>query len=92
MVFYNETTKTRQTLSMSLSGTIFYVDVPQSVTINSGTYQIYFILTEDLSTTNAGSGMVGTEDDPVYREVFVSDVRKGNVVADSGYSLIPNFN
>ena len=92
MVFYNETTKTRQTLSMSLSGTMFYVDIPQSVTMNSGSYQIYFILTEDLSTTNAGSGMIGTEDDPVYREVFVSDVRKGNVVADSGYSLIPNFN
>lgn len=70
---------------------MFYVDVPQSVTINSGSYQIYFILTENLGATSEDGGMIGIEDDPVYREVFVSDVRKGNVVSDSGYSLIPNF-
>ena len=94
MVFYNESTKSRQTLTMSTAGTYFFVDIPESVTKDGGMYQLYFILRENVDTNKGGggSGAIGVEDDPVYREVFVSDVRRGIVDANSGYSLIPNFN
>lgn len=92
MVFYSEVDKSRQTLTMSSDGLCFFIDVPQQVTKTSGSYQLYFILRENTSATNSGGGIVGVEDDIAYREVFVSDVRKGNVDGNSGYSLISGFN
>jgi hypothetical protein len=66
----------------------FSVDVPEAITLQPEDYQIYFILRENLSTETSGSTAVGSEDDPAYREVFVSDVFTGKVDAKSGRQYI----
>lgn len=77
------------TLTMSNDEGRFYLDLPNTLTSVSGNYQIYFALKERISKTDPKGGAIGTEDDPAYREIFVSDVCKGVVDANSGYSLIP---
>lgn len=91
MVFYHEATKESNTLAMSPEGTYFEIEIPDQITKKGGAYQLYFVLRENLGAQEGVGGAIGTEDDPVYQEVFISDVRKGIVDTDSGYSLIPNF-
>lgn len=94
LVFYEEAHKLRNTLTMSVSGDSFILDVPQDITKSGGNYQLYFVLREKLDTTDAAGitvGAVGVEDDPAYQEVFVSDVFKGAISGDSGYGLIKGF-
>lgn len=88
LVFYNTKTKTRNTIDMQKTSPNFSVDVPEAITLQPEDYQIYFILRENLSTETSGSTAVGSEDDPAYREVFVSDVFKGKVDAKSGRQYI----
>lgn len=79
---------------MSISGEDFILDIPEEITKSGGNYQLYFVLREKLDTTDAEGitvGAIGMEDDPAYQEVFVSDVFKGAISGDSGYSLIKGF-
>lgn len=94
LVFYEEAHQLRNTLTMSVSGDSFILDVPQDITKSGGNYQLYFVLREKLDTTDAEGvtvGVIGVEDDPAYQEVFVSDVFKGAISGDSGYGLIKGF-
>lgn len=90
LVFHNEKNKTSYTASMErndIDG--YYVDLPDTVTKDSGNYQMYFLLKEDLSPSSEGGGDVGVDDDPAYREVFVSAAWKGVVSEKSAFSLVP---
>lgn len=79
------------TLAMSNEENKFYVDLPRSLTTVGGNYQIYFALKEKISSSiSNNSAAIGSEDDPAYREVFISDVCKGAVDTNSGYSILPN--
>lgn len=94
LVFYEEAHKLRNTLTMSVSGDSFILDVSQDITKSGGNYQLYFVLREKLDTTDAAGvtvGAIGAEDDPAYQEIFVSDVFKGAISGDSGYGLIKGF-
>jgi hypothetical protein len=88
MVFFHELSKTRVTLDMSSDDANFYIDIPESITIQNGNYQLYFVLREKVSLTDANESMVGVADDPAYREVFVSDVSRGVVDERSGFQFI----
>lgn len=88
LIFYNTRTKTRNTINMEKTSPNFSMDVPEEITLQPEDYQIYFILRENLSIRITGSPAVGSEDDPAYREVFVSDVFKGKVDAKSGRQYI----
>lgn len=94
LVFHNEKNKTSYTASMErndIDG--YWVDLPDAVTKDSGNYQMYFLLKENLAQDVAGGGDVGIDDDPAYREVFVSDSWKGVISDKSAFSLIPkDFN
>lgn len=90
LVFHNEKNKTSYTASMErndIDG--YYVDLPDVVTKDSGNYQMYFLLKEDLSASTDGGGDIGIDDDPAYREVFVSAPWKGVVSEKSAFSLVP---
>ena len=87
MVFYNEKKNASYTCSMIESTTGYSVNIPDAVTKDAGNYQIYFILKESLETGQSGGSSIGVEDDPAYREVFVSDAWKGVVNEKSGFSL-----
>ena len=50
----------------------YWVDLPDVVTKDSGNYQMYFLLKENLAQDTAEGGDIGIDDDPAYREVFVS--------------------
>ena len=78
------------TLTMSSEEGKFYIDLPNTLTSVAGNYQIYLALKERLSAQLTGGGAIGEEDDPSYREVFISDVCQGVVDANSGYSFIPS--
>jgi hypothetical protein len=43
MVFFHELSKTRVTLDMSSDDANFYIDIPESITIQNGNYQLYFV-------------------------------------------------
>ena len=91
LVFYQEANKISNTLSMSNNEADFYVDLPDDITKTSGNYQIHFVLKEKLDGAYEG-GAIGAEDDPAYREVFISASCKGAVDPASGFSLVPlNF-
>lgn len=91
LVFYQEGNKISNTLSMSNNESDFYVDLPDDITKTSGNYQIHFVLKEKLDGAYEG-GAIGAEDDPTYREVFISASCKGAVDSASGFSLVPlNF-
>jgi predicted nucleic acid-binding Zn-ribbon protein len=92
LVLYSEKNRVSNTLEMTNDSTYFYVDLPEGVTVTSGNYQVYFVLKENISDAYAASGGIGSQDDPAYREVFISDSYKGVVNDSSGYSLIPDFN
>lgn len=89
LVFYNTYTRTRRTLDMSHNGTKFYLDIPEAITLDPHGYQVYFILRERVDLEdNITTDAVGVEDDPAYREVFVSDVCPGIVEPNSGRQYI----
>ena len=89
LVFYNTYTRTRRTLDMSHNGTKFYLDIPEAITLEPHGYQVYFILRERVDLEdNIVTDAVGVEDDPAYREVFVSDVCPGIVEPNSGRQYI----
>ena len=88
IVFYNEKLNSSYTASMERIDDYYYVNIPDAVTKDSGNYQINFLLKESMSRSIALGGSVGEEDDPAYREVFVSAVWKGAVSEQSGCSLI----
>lgn len=89
LVFYNTHTRTRRTLDMSHNGTKFYLDIPEAITLEPHGYQVYFILRERVDLEdNIVTDAVGVEDDPAYREVFVSDVCPGIVEPNSGRQYI----
>lgn len=94
MVFYNEKNKTSYTASMERNDTDgYWVDLPDVVTKDSGNYQMYFLLKENISSSEDGGGDIGIDDDPAYREIFVSASWKGVISDKSAFSLIPkNFN
>jgi hypothetical protein len=74
---------------MSNNGVKFYLDIPEAITLEPYQYQVYFILREKLDLEdNIVVDSVGVEDDPAYREVFVSDVCNGSVDSNSGRKYI----
>jgi hypothetical protein len=73
---------------MAATSPNFSLDIPEQITLQPNNYQIYFILRESVSSTTTGSGAIGDEDDPAYREVFVSDVVTGSVEYHSGRQYI----
>lgn len=90
LVFYNEKSGASYTISMQESATQYSVNIPDAITQYAGNYQIYFILKESLDTGLSDGSTIGVEDDPAYREVFVSAAWKGVVSEQSGFSLIPS--
>lgn len=92
LIFYDEINKNTETYSMSFVESKFYLDVPDTITKVGGNYQIHFVLKERMDSSTEG-GYVGAEDDPAYREIFISESCKGAVDSGSGFSLLPqNFN
>jgi hypothetical protein len=77
---------------MEQLGNEYKLNIPSLITNKHGNYQIYFVLKERLnpSTPNNLSG-VGVEDDPAYREVFISEPCKGVVDQASGYKYLETF-
>lgn len=77
-------------ISLPITGTTNDLSIPKTVT-QKGSYQIHYVLQEiiDAGAKNA-DGHLGSEDEPAFREIFVSDVFSG-VVLDSGYSLVNNW-
>lgn len=88
IVFYNEKLNSSYTASMERIDDYYYVNIPDAVTKDSGNYQMNFLLKESMSRSITLGGNVGVEDDPAYREVFVSAVWKGAVSEQSGCSLL----
>jgi hypothetical protein len=74
IVFYNEKLNSSYTASMERIDDYYYVNIPDAVTKDSGNYQMNFLLKESMSRSISIGGNVGVEDDPAYREVFVSAV------------------
>lgn len=95
LVFYNEKTTKSMSYDLQRSGEEYHLLVPKDVTEPGGNYQIFLALKERIGGSEGGSGLVGSEDEPAYREVFVSAAFKGAVNTNSGYQYIKdikNFN
>lgn len=92
LVFYHVSSGQKTTLSMEQLGNEYKLNIPSLITNKPGNYQIYFVLKERLnpSTPNNLSG-VGVEDDPAYREVFISEPCKGVVDQASGRKYLETF-
>lgn len=88
VVFKHESTD--ETISLPISGTTNDITLPKAVTV-AGSYQMHYILQELIDAGDIVSGgHLGPEDEPAFREVFVSDVIHG-LVLDSGHSLVGDW-
>ena len=88
LIFYDEINKNTETHAMSAIESKFYFDVPQSITRTGGNYKIYFVLKERVDKQEGAGGYVGVEDDPAYREIFISQACDASVDSKSGYTLL----
>ena len=91
LVFYNEKTTVTNSYDLQREGSEFFLPIPKVITEPGGNYQIFLAFKERLEGGSSGSGIVGTEDDPAYREVFVSHAFKGAVNTSSGYQFVKDF-
>ena len=91
LVFYNEKTTVTKSYDLQREGSEFLLPIPKAITEPGGNYQIFLAFKERLEGGGSGSGLVGTEDDPAYREVFVSQAFKGAVNTSSGYQFVKDF-
>ena len=91
LVFYNEKTTVTKSYDLQREGSEFLLPIPKAITEPGGNYQIFLAFKERLEGGSSGSGVVGTEDDPAYREVFVSQAFKGAVNTSSGYQFVKDF-
>ena len=88
MVFISTINNSSLTLTMTPTTDRYYVDVPKNITQPGGEYQLHFILREKITTAEANESAVGEQDDPAYREVFVSAPFLGSVSESSGYKYL----
>ena len=91
LVFYNEKTTVTNSYDLQREGSEFFLPIPKAITEPGGNYQIFLAFKERLEGGSSGSGAVGTEDDPAYREVFISHAFKGAVNTSSGYQFVKDF-
>lgn len=91
LVFYNEKTIVTNSYDLQREGSEFFLPIPKAITEPGGNYQIFLAFKERLEGGSSGSGAIGTEDDPAYREVFVSQAFKGAVNTSSGYQFVKDF-